>query len=175
MTGARNVIASCRRRRGNPSFSADLYQKRLTFGKYEHIMNKPRNQENTQDLGTMLLSKEGLYNLCFTGTGVVALESYVPIEEIIEYELNDDILKIDGNMAICWSGSLKFTVEKSTRNLLGALASGEGFVNVYRGTGKVWVSPVSATRESTPQTMASNSTTAKQPASSGGLLGALLG
>ena len=30
--------------------------------------------QNAQDLGTALLSNEGLYNLCFTGSGVVALE-----------------------------------------------------------------------------------------------------
>ncbi len=34
--------------------------------------------ENTQNLGTALVSGEGFYNLCFTGVGVVALESCVP-------------------------------------------------------------------------------------------------
>lgn len=132
--------------------------------------------ENSQDLATALLSSEGLYNLCFTGSGIVALESYVPIEELIEFELQDDVLKVDGNMAVCWSGSLKFTVEKTTKSLLGSLASGEGLVNVYRGTGKVWVSPVAGTGDSAPQTMSGGSSTASEPKSSGGgLLGALLG
>ena len=131
--------------------------------------------QNTQSLSTALLSGEGLYNLCFTGVGVVALESYVPLEELIEYELNDDVLKVDGNIVVCWSGSLEFNIEKSTKNLLGSLASGEGLVNAYRGTGKVWVSPVSGTKESTPKTMISSNDAAKKPASSGGLLNALLG
>lgn len=131
--------------------------------------------ENTQDLGTALLSNEGLYNLCFTGSGVVALESYVPLEELVEYELNNDVLKVDGSMAVCWSGALQFTVEKATKGLIGSLASGEGLVNVYRGTGKVWVSPVAGTKDSTPQTMASSQTSSKEASSSGGLLGALLG
>ena len=131
--------------------------------------------ENSQDLGTALLSNEGLYNLCFTGSGVVALESYVPMEELIEYELDNDVLKVDGNMAVCWSGSLKFTIEKSTKGILGSLSSGEGLVNVYRGTGKIWVSPVAGTKNSAPQTMASSKTTTKETSSSGGLLGALLG
>ena len=130
--------------------------------------------ENTQDLGTALLSNEGLYNLCFTGGGVVALESYVPFEELVEYNLVDDVLKVDGSMAVCWSGSLKFAVEKTTKTLLSSLASGEGLVNVYRGTGKVWVSPVAGTKNSTPQTMASSSTTTKETSVAGGLLGALL-
>ena len=97
----------------------------------------------TNDIGTAFLSNEGLFNLCFTGSGVVALESYVPMEELIEIELHDDVLKIDGNMAIAWSGSLDFTVERSGKTLIGSAASGEGLVNVYRGTGKVLLAPVS--------------------------------
>ena len=131
--------------------------------------------ENAQDLGTALLSNEGLYNLCFTGSGIVALESYVPLDELVEYELDNDVLKVDGNMAVCWSGSLKFSVEKVTKGLLGSMASGEGLVNVYRGTGKVWVSPVAGTKDSAPQTMSSSQKTTKETSSSGGLLGALLG
>jgi uncharacterized protein (AIM24 family) len=131
--------------------------------------------ENTQSLGTALLSNEGLYNLCFTGSGVVALESYVPFDELIEYELDNDVLKVDGSMAVCWSGSLKFSIEKATKGLLGSMASGEGLVNVYRGTGKVWVSPVAGTKDSAPQTMASSQTTTKETSAAGGLLGALLG
>ena len=131
--------------------------------------------ENTQSLGTALLSSEGLYNLCFTGSGVVALESLVPYEELVEYELENDVLKVDGSMAVCWSGSLSFSVEKVTKGLAGSLVSGEGLVNVYRGTGKIWVSPVAGTQNSAPQTMASSSTSTKEASSSGGLLSSLLG
>lgn len=130
---------------------------------------------NTQSLGTALLSNEGLYNLSFTGSGVVALESSVPFEELVEYELENDVLKVDGSMAVCWSGSLQFTIEKATKGLIGSIASGEGLVNVYRGTGKVWVSPVAGTRNSSPKVMASGQNNSKEASSSGGLLGALLG
>ena len=57
-------------------------------------------------------------------------------------ELNDDVLKVDGNFAIAWSGSLNFTVERSGKSLVGSAASGEGLVNVYRGTGRVLLAPV---------------------------------
>ena len=50
--------------------------------------------------------------------------------------------QVDGNMAIAWSGSLNFTVERSGKSLIGSAASGEGLVNVYRGTGKVLLAPV---------------------------------
>jgi uncharacterized protein (AIM24 family) len=72
------------------------------------------------------------------------VESPSPKEELIEIELNNDVLRVDGNMAIAWSGSLEFTVERSGKTLIGSAASGEGLVNVYRGTGKVLMSPVAA-------------------------------
>ena len=53
----------------------------------------------------------------------------------------DDEVKIDGNMAIAWSGSLNFTVEKSSKSLIGSAVSGEGLVNVYRGTGSILMAP----------------------------------
>ncbi len=95
-----------------------------------------------KNVSSAVLGGEGLFNLVLRGNGVVALESVVPYEELIEIELNNDTLKIDGNMAVCWSANLDFTVEKSTRSLIGSAVSGEGLVNVYRGTGKVLMSPV---------------------------------
>ena len=86
---------------------------------------------------------EGLFNLSLVGDGVVCLECDCPREELIEIYLENDVLKIDGNMAVAWSGSLEFTVERSGKTLLGSAASGEGLVNVYRGTGKVLLAPVS--------------------------------
>ena len=81
-----------------------------------------------------------------SGSGIVALESNVPAAELVTVELNGDELKIDGNLAVCWSTSLDFTVERSTKTLIGSAVSGEGLVNVYRGTGKVLMSPVAPTR-----------------------------
>ncbi len=86
---------------------------------------------------------EGLFNLGIEGNGIVCLESECPKEELVEITLNNDVLKVDGNMAIAWSGSLSFTVERSGKSLIGSAASGEGLVNVYRGTGKVLLAPVS--------------------------------
>lgn len=84
-----------------------------------------------------LLGNEGLFNTSLKGKGVVVLESNSPYEELVTIELNNDVVKIDGNMAIAWSSSLEFTVEKVTKTLIGSAASGEGLVNVYRGTGRI--------------------------------------
>lgn len=84
---------------------------------------------------------EGLFNLSLNGSGVFCIESECPREELIEITLQNDVLKIDGNYAIAWSKSLDFTVERSGKSLIGSAASGEGLVNVYRGTGKVLMMP----------------------------------
>ncbi len=94
------------------------------------------------NVSSAVLGGEGIFNLSLNGTGVCAFESIVPREEIIEVTLNNDCMKIDGNMAMAWSGTLDFSVEKSAKSLIGSAVSGEGFVNVYRGSGKIWLAPV---------------------------------
>ena len=95
------------------------------------------------NLSSAIAGQEGFFNLSFSAPGgVVALECDVPQKELIEVELNNDVIKIDGNMAIAWSKSLEFTVERSGKTLIGSAASGEGLVNVYRGTGRILLKPV---------------------------------
>ena len=88
-----------------------------------------------------LVAGEGLFNLSLIGNGVAVFESPGPREELIEIELNGSELKIDGNMAIAWSNTLQLTVERSSKSLIGSMVNGEGLLNVYRGTGKVWMAP----------------------------------
>ncbi len=94
------------------------------------------------NLSSAVLGGEGLFNLALRGEGIVVCESNVPQNELIRIDLHDDVVKIDGNMAIAWSPSLTFTVEKAGSSLAGSAASGEGLVNVYKGTGSVLMSPV---------------------------------
>ena len=94
------------------------------------------------NISSAVAGGEGLFNLGISGSGILCLESPCPREELIEINLVADVLKIDGNMAVAWSQSLEFTVERSGKTLIGSAASGEGLVNVYRGTGKVLLAPV---------------------------------
>lgn len=104
-----------------------------------------RNVIAQKNVSSAVLGGEGLFNMSLQGNGVVALECNVPEDELIEIQLENDELKIDGNLAVCWSSNLEFTVERTTKTLVGSAVSGEGFVNVYRGTGKVLMSPVAPT------------------------------
>lgn len=94
------------------------------------------------NLSSAIAGGEGLFNLGIQGSGILCLESQCPKNELIEITLQNDCVKIDGSMAIAWSGSLEFTVERSGKTLVGSAASGEGLVNVYRGTGKILMAPV---------------------------------
>lgn len=116
-----------------------------------------------------ILGGEGLFNLSLSGEGVAVLESSVPREELIEIVLDNDEVRIDGNMAVAWSKSLNFTVEKSTKSMLGSFISGEGLVNVYRGTGKILMAPV------VPGTLMSGHTQPEETkkSSSGGIVGSV--
>ena len=107
--------------------------------------NIKRNVVARKNISSAVLGGEGLFNLSLQGNGVAALESNVPEDELIEIVLENDELKIDGNLAVCWSSNLDFTVERSTKTLVGSAVSGEGLVNVYRGTGRVLMCPVAPT------------------------------
>ena len=121
-----------------------------------------------KNLSSAVLGNEGLFNLSLHGNGVAALESNVPEDELIEVILENDELKIDGNLAVCWSSNLEFTVERSTKTLVGSAVSGEGLVNVYRGTGRVLMCPVAPTTSLFEST---NTMTAKAAAKSSNTFG----
>lgn len=105
--------------------------------------------EARRNVSSAVFGKMGFFNLKLAGKGICALESNVSKDQLILVELENDVLKIDGNFAICRSGSLNFSVEKSSKSLLGSAVSGEGLVNVYRGTGKVLLSPLDNKEENT--------------------------
>lgn len=122
-----------------------------------------------RNISSAVLGGEGLFNLSLSGNGIAALESKVPYVELIEVILDNDVMKIDGNMAVAWSGSLQFTVEKSGKSLVGSAVSGEGFVNVYRGTGKILLAPT-ASDYANPVASSSNTSQSQSKTSSTGTL-----
>ena len=130
--------------------------------------NVKSNVVARKNLSSAVLGGEGLFNLSLQGNGVAALESNVPEDELIEVILENDELKIDGNLAVCWSSNLEFTVERSTKTLVGSAVSGEGLVNVYRGTGRVLMCPVAPTTSLFEST---NTMTAKAAAKSSNTFG----
>lgn len=95
-----------------------------------------------ENVSSGLLGGKGWFQLSLTGPGLVLIETLVPLSEINFVNLNNDVLRVDGNFAILRTGNINFTVERSAKTFAGSVASGEGLVNVYRGTGQVWVAPI---------------------------------
>lgn len=93
-----------------------------------------------KSVSSMLFGNEGIYQTSISGSGIVVLEIPVPESEIFKCKLFNDTLKVDGNFAVLRTSNVKFTVEKSS-SLIGSATNGEGLLNVYSGTGEVWLLP----------------------------------
>ena len=127
------------------------------------------------NISSAVLGGEGLFNLALEGNGIAVLECGCPQEELIDVTLEHDVLKVDGSFAIAWSDSLSLTVERTNKTLIGSAASGEGFVNVYRGTGKILLAPIDRTIGDFPVSSDSPSAPASAGTKTAGLLGSFLG
>ncbi|GIM29962.1 transcriptional regulator [Clostridium polyendosporum] len=97
-----------------------------------------------KSISSMMMGNEGIFQTKLSGSGVIVLELPVPETEIFKCKLINDTLKVDGNFTILRTAGIGFTVEKSAKSLIGSATSGEGFLNVYKGTGEVWLVPTNS-------------------------------
>ena len=115
-----------------------IVDKGMFYASQGSVEVKPIMQKN---VSSALLGGEGIFQMSLKGPGLAVLECEVPMCEVDIMELNNDVLKVDGNFAVLRTGGIDFTVERSAKSLIGSAVSGEGLVNVYRGTGQVWLAP----------------------------------
>lgn len=94
-----------------------------------------------RNVSSALFGGEGLFQTRIEGSGICVFELPVPADEVRCIQLNNETLKVDGNFALMRSGQVDFSVERSTKGLMGTLASGEGLLQTFRGTGRVWLAP----------------------------------
>ncbi|MCQ4087713.1 AIM24 family protein [Saccharibacillus sp. JS10] len=96
------------------------------------------------NVSSALFGGEGLFQTKITASdnGYVVLELPVPEYELVRYELDGtETLKVDGSFAVLRSSTIEFSVEKSTKSMLGSASSGEGMLQTFRGRGEVWLAP----------------------------------
>jgi uncharacterized protein (AIM24 family) len=84
---------------------------------------------------------EGWFQTKVIGPGLCVLASPVPANEILCYSLNNETLQVDGSFALMRTDGIQFSVQKSTKSILGSMASGEGLLQTFQGTGQVWIAP----------------------------------
>ena len=94
-----------------------------------------------ESLSARMAGGEGRYQTELTGSGVVAFRIPVPRAEIVAIDLTDDTLQVDGSFALLRTGDVRFTVERAGGSLADAVTSGEGLLQTFRGTGRVWLAP----------------------------------
>ena len=95
-----------------------------------------------KNLSSALLGGEGIFQIGLRGTGVVVLESLVPQNEIIQYNIKQgQVMKVDGNFAIARTAGVQFSVTKSDKGLFATAMKGEGLLNTFTGEGSVWLAP----------------------------------
>lgn len=73
------------------------------------------------------------------GRGKVAVRTCGPIEEVNLAECKQ--VAAEGKFVIARTGDVSFTVRRPTKNALGRFTSGEKFVRVYQGTGRLLLNP----------------------------------
>jgi uncharacterized protein (AIM24 family) len=86
-----------------------------------------------------LMSGEGFLQTAVSGTGTVIASSPGPIEIV---DLKNEQLVLDKAYAVARSAGLTYTVKQSSRSLFSTASSGEGFVQVLEGTGRVYLSAI---------------------------------
>lgn len=94
-----------------------------------------------KNLSSGLFGGEGWFQTKISGTGLCVLAIPVPLAEVLKYELNNERLQVDGDFVFLRSSSLNFTVERSAKSLVGNMSSGDGALQTFEGTGKVWMAP----------------------------------
>ena len=87
---------------------------------------------------SMLAGGEGIFQTSVKGKGNVVVYSQGPLQVI---HLENDTLTVDGSFAVARDASLQFTTQLLGKGL-SKIAGGEGFVNIIRGTGRVYLAPV---------------------------------
>lgn len=92
-------------------------------------------------LSSGLFGGEGWFQTKISGTGLCVLAIPVPLTEVLKYELKNEKMQVDGNFVFLRSASLNFTVERSAKNFVGNLTSGDGALQTFEGTGIVWIAP----------------------------------
>jgi len=90
---------------------------------------------------------EGWFQTHITGHGVAILYVPVPKEEVMMYVLDNEKLSVDGNFALMRHDSVDFKVEKSSKGIMSTLVSGEGLLQTFAGSGKVWIAPTQGVYE----------------------------
>ncbi|MET1080201.1 MAG: AIM24 family protein [Pseudomonas sp.] len=97
------------------------------------------------NVSSALFGGEGFFQTQVKGSGIVVLNSPVPVAELLMYELaKGEKLSVDGDFAFVRTASVSFQAEKSGKSLFQSVTSGEGLLQTFTGPGVIWLAPTQA-------------------------------
>ena len=82
-----------------------------------------------------ILSKEGVFFVEVSGTGDLWMNAYGGITEVPI----DGSFVVDNGHIVAFDSGLNFNIKTAGGGLMGAVASGEGFVCEFQGKGTLWI------------------------------------
>lgn len=90
---------------------------------------------------TSLLSGQGFVNFQtkVSGEGQVVIMAQGPVEEMF---IDNDRVVVDGTFVVAREASLRYSIRRATKSLLGSMSSGEGLVSTFEGTGRALIAPI---------------------------------
>jgi uncharacterized protein (AIM24 family) len=94
-----------------------------------------------KNVSTLLFSRDEIARTQITGSGWVVVQSPIPASDILRIDLNEEELRVDGEIVVFRKGAITQRIDNATTNPLGLATSGEGLVQVFRGSGQVWLAP----------------------------------
>jgi uncharacterized protein (AIM24 family) len=100
-----------------------------------------------KNVSSTVFGGEGLFQTKIKGSGTAIIYSPVPRAEIQEFSLDGSRLAVDGNFALMRTGGVTFRAEKSSKSWVATSVSGEGLLQTFSGSGRVWIAPTQGVYE----------------------------
>ncbi len=125
-----------------PSLSGEIIQMELTGNTIyceggAYLAGNSDLEISTKGSFKALVAGEGLFLQKITGRGTLFLSSY---GGIIEKQITPgENLIVDTGHLVAFEDSLSYTIRKASRGIFSTIASGEGLVSEFSGSGKVWL------------------------------------
>lgn len=101
-----------------------------------YLCGTPELDISTQGSLKAMFSGEDLFLQKISGTGTVFLNSY---GAVFEKELNGNSYIVDTGHIVAFEETISYKIKKASKGIFSSIASGEGLVCEYSGTGKIWV------------------------------------
>jgi uncharacterized protein (TIGR00266 family) len=125
-----------------PSSSGDIIKMELNGNTIfaeggAYLAGSPDLEISTKGSFKALIAGEGLFLQKISGRGTLFLSSYGSIIERTVTPGNN--LIIDTGHLVAFEETLSYSIKKVSKGLFSTLASGEGLVSEFTGSGKVWI------------------------------------